>query len=114
MPPSFAQGGISAASTVLPAVYGYTSIATSIPSARARSSRSSVSAVCPQLRLPATLWCEIWTAAPDSAPIRSASSIAASTPSISSRMCVTYGIPCSAATFESSTSSSIGAYEPGV
>ena len=66
------------------ATYGYTSTVTSMPCARASSSRRSEATVPPAA--PVALWCEICTGHPDSRPIVSASSTASSIPAASFRM----------------------------
>ena len=86
---SFIAGfsGAIAASAVEPAVYGYTSLVTSMPAARASSTIRRVCCTLPHAKRPAALWCEIWIATFASRPTRSVSSTLWTRRGPSSRMC---------------------------
>ncbi|MDQ6658657.1 MAG: hypothetical protein M3Z00_10615 [Actinomycetota bacterium] len=58
-PPSIAQFGSRVVRVVLDAVYGYTSVVTSTPVARAASIAAMARVVLPQLADPITFKCEI-------------------------------------------------------
>ncbi len=85
-----------------------------MPPSRSSAMRGRVREVRPQAYLPAVLWWETCSAAPLRRAISTASSSASSTRDISSRRCVTYGLPWRAATAASATTSSVPAYVPGV
>ena len=98
---------------VLEAVYGYASMVTSTPRARARSTACNVSTLFPQFGRPMILWCVTWVGRPPRSPMAIVSLTLSSTPAVSSRMWDTWMPPNRPATFASSTTSSVGVNVPG-
>ncbi len=86
-----------------------------MPSARARPTSASVSALRPQFSRPATLWWEMCTGTSDSRAIAIASLTASAIMCVSPRTCDVYGRPVPAsARLHSWTISVVCAYAPGV
>ena len=69
-----------------------------MPSARARATSASVSALRPQFSRPATLWCEMCTGTSASRAIAIASVTASAIMWVSPRTCEVYGRPVPAST----------------
>ena len=86
-PPAIAQLGTSTPMPVCVAVYGYWSIITSVPAARALSTMASVRTLCPHIACPTALWCVSTTGMRARRPISSASPTPSSRPMPSLRRC---------------------------